>query len=522
MNEQITLIYGYLHGMWRFRWSALVIAWIVALAGMVVVLTLPDRFKVISTVYVDTTSVMKPLLRGLAPEMDTRDELAVMNRVLLSRENLLSVMRETDMDLKVGNAQERENMLDGLRRSVDLSGGRKNIYELSYSNQSPELAYEVVSRLLDTMIEDTLKSTRTDTATAQKFLDTQIAEYEVRLAAAEQRLAEFKKENVGYMPDEKGSYYSRLQRAKDLVDQTESQLKLTQQRLVELKKQLSAESPTLVGLVGGGSEAELLRQYEEKLRILQNSYTEKHPDIVATKSAIAELKARGAEAAASGANSPRLAEDSGEINPVYQEMKIEASKAGVEVETLKIQLADYEQKVEDLKSSIDVIPEVEAKLTQLNRDYEITRKRYLDLVQRRESAKLAESAGQSSSDIKFRIIDPPVVPTRPSGPPRVLFMFGVLVFSVGAGLAWSFLRFIIQPTYFDLDNVTEKTGLPLLGTVGLFMTPAHRRKRRMQLVSFLSAACMLFVFTFALIVFNQEGAGFIAKRLEDVSRVIQD
>jgi polysaccharide chain length determinant protein (PEP-CTERM system associated) len=522
MNEQITQIYGYLHGMWRFRWSALIIAWLVAVAGMIVVLSLPDKFKVVSTVYVDTTSVMKPLLKGLAPEMDTRDELAVMNRVLLSRENLLSVMRDTDMDLKVGNIEEKEDMLDRLRRSVELDRGRQNIYELSYSNRSGELAYEVVSRLLDTMIEDTLKATRTDTATAQKFLDTQIAEYEVRLADAEQQLAEFKKENVGYMPDEKGSYYSRLQRAKDLVDQTKSQLKLTQQRLAELKKQLGEESPTLDGLVGGGSEAELLRQYEERLRVLQNSYTDRHPDIVATKSAIEELKSRGEEGEGAAISNPRQMEDTGEINPVYQEMQIEASKAAVEVETLKIQLADYEKKVEDLKGSIDVIPEVEAKLTQLNRDYEITRQRYLDLVQRRESAKLAESAGQSSSDIKFRIIDPPVVPTRPSGPPRILFMVGVLIIAVGAGLAWSFLRFMIQPTYFDLEQVTEKTGLPLLGTVGLYMTPAHRRKRRVQLVSFLSAACMLFVFTASVMLFNKEGSGFVAKRLQDVSRVIQD
>ena len=75
MNEQITQLYGYLHGMWRYRWSALVIAWIVALLGWPLVFSLPDQFMAKTVVYVDTTSVLKPLLNGLAHEIDTRDRI---------------------------------------------------------------------------------------------------------------------------------------------------------------------------------------------------------------------------------------------------------------------------------------------------------------------------------------------------------------------------------------------------------------------------------------------------------------
>ena len=81
--------------------------------------------------------------------------------------------------------------------------------------------------------------------------------------------------------------------------------------------------------------------------------------------------------------------------------------------------------MEKLKASIDVIPEVEAKLAKLNRGYEVTRERYLDLVERRESAQLAQNAGQSASDITFRVIEPPIVPFKPSGPNRALFLAGV-------------------------------------------------------------------------------------------------
>ena len=256
MNEQLTQIYGYLHGMWRYRWSALVIAWLVALAGWLAVLAMPDQYKVTTEVYIDTTSVMKPLLQGLALETDSEDELLIMTRVLLSRENMLAVIRDADLDLEINTPEEKEDLIDSLRRDIIITGGEskkhdksKNLYELSYSSPDPEKAYRIVSKLLNTMIEDTLKSTRTDTVTAQKFLDAQIREYEKRLSQAEQRLADFKRKNMGFMPDEKGSYYARLQAAESAVEATESDLRLARQRYHELNKQLLGEQP-LIGVEG--------------------------------------------------------------------------------------------------------------------------------------------------------------------------------------------------------------------------------------------------------------------------------
>jgi len=517
MNEQLTLIYGYLHGMWRFRWSALGITWAAVIVGSVLVFSLPNKYDVISTVYVDTSSVMKPLLKGLAPDMDTSDELAVMNRVLLSRENLLAVMRETDMDLEIHNNDEREDMLDALRESIKLRGGsggrdwnnRKNIYELSYTSKNGKRAYQVVSSLLNTMIEDTLSSTRTDTASAQKFLDTQIMEYEQRLSAAEQELAKFKKENVGYMPDEKGNYYARLQRAQDSVEASKSDLKLAEQRYAELKKQLSGENP----LIDSQNYDSRLSQYQSQLEDLLDSYTEKHPDVLALKAKIEKLKSGGVNIEDQGAPGDS---DTAEFNPVYQELKVEANKAGVEVSTLKIQINEQQNYVNKLKDSIDIIPEVEAKLTRLNRDYEITKERYLDLVERRESAKLAQSAGQSTSDIKFRVIDPPVIPTRASGPPRLIYLAAVLVVSFGMGVAWSFLRFMLEPTYFDLKQVSERTGIPLLGTVSLYLSPEHLKKRKVQLVSFLSATGLLIVVFGGAMMLHQQGADLVGNAVSDI------
>lgn len=177
MQEQLNQIFGYLYGMWRFRWSALLISWIAAMVGWVVVFSMPNQYQAKAVIYLDSTSVMKPLLKGLAVETDDdSQELEVINRILLSRDNLLSVIRETDMDLQVNNPRAREKLVENLAGSIELKGGGEkkkwektsNIYEISYQSDSAQRVYQVVSVLLNTMIEKMLNSSRTDTAIAQK------------------------------------------------------------------------------------------------------------------------------------------------------------------------------------------------------------------------------------------------------------------------------------------------------------------------------------------------------------------
>ena len=496
MIEQLTEVYGYLHGMWRYRWSALFVTWVVALAGWVFVYALPNQYSAKAVVYIDTTSVMKPLLKGLALESDNQDELNIMTRVLLSRENLLSVIHETDMDLGIDTPADMDRLAEKLAGTIVVKGGdekkreaKSNIYEISYESSSAHRAYKVVSILLNNMIENTLNSNRTDTATAQKFLDQQIANYEERLTIAEQELAKFKKENVGFMPDEKGGYYARLKSAQEGAESTRSALRVAEQRASELNSQLRGEKPLLDDSSTGSASAVLLRQYQDQLDVLLGQYTEQHPNVEKLRSMIADLKASmGTGKNEELATGPR---DSLEFNPVYQELKVEISKAMVEVGSLKIKLAEQERYVKELERSVDVIPEVEARLAKLNRDYDVTRQRYLDLVERRESARLAENAEQSSSDVTFRVIDSPVVPTYPSGPKRLLLLVGVLFASLGAGLGWSLLIYLLYPTYNNIQRVRSRTGLPVLGPVSLYLSPEHRKKRRLQLVSFLSAVVLL-------------------------------
>ena len=478
--------------------------------GWTVVYSLPNQYTSKAIINIDTTSVMRPLLEGLAVDSEVETGLSIMSQLLLSRKNLEEVIQETDLDLEVNDLEGMESLVKDLTSSIILkeSGGSRrggsNIYELSYQGDSPEVVYQVVSKLLNMLIETIMSSGRTDTAAAQDFLDRQITEYENRLSVAEQKLATFQRANVGYMPDERGGYYSRLQQEQAELDDIGSELRLAKRRHSEMLKQLEGESPLLDNSSYGSSQVLALRRYREQLEALLTQYTEQHPDVQALRANIADILA------SENAEDDEIVDigtgSSVEYNPVYQELKAEIHRASVEVETLKIRFAEQKSSVEALKQAVDVLPEVEAKLAKLNRDYDITRDRYLDLVSRRESARLAQEVGLSGSNVNFSIIDTPRVATKPSGPNRLLLLSAVLLAAISAGLGWGFLRYLIQPTFIDSSQVREKFDFPILGTVGLYLTAEHKKRRRIQLTSFLLAFCLLVISYGGVVVFSAPGS----------------
>jgi len=505
--EQLNEVYAYLHGLWRYRWSALLIAWLVAIAGWLVVYSLPDQYKAKAAVHMDTSSIMRPLLQGLSVNTNPEEDLTLMTKVLLSRENLLSVMRETDMDLETDSDAAKERLVAGLAKSIKLEYAAPTakapvtIFTISYESETAQQAYKVVSTLLNTLIENTLGSGRTDTIQAQEFLEEQIAEYEQRLAEDEARMAEFKKKNVGFMPDEKGDYFNRVRAAQGDIDATKSALRLEQQRYTELRKQLSGESQLLDSSSYARSSAAKLRTYNEQLADLLSQFTEEHPDVQALRSKIADLQAGGL----GGPDPAGLQEgsESMEYNPVYQELKVQESMARLEVSRLQILLAEKQKKLEELHESIDIIPQVEADLAKLNRDYEVTKQRYRSLVERRESARMAQKVEQNSSEIVFRVVEAPVVPVLPSGPNRPLYLVVVMIMALGAAMGWAILRFMLYPTFVDFKQLQKLMDYPVLGAISLQIGAAQKRSRRLHLTSFLLALTTMFA-VFGTVVFYQQ------------------
>jgi protein tyrosine kinase modulator len=499
MQEVIAQIFSYIWGIWRFRWLALGLAWVIALGGWLFVQQMPESYVGTARIFVDSNNLLRPLLRGLAIQPNISQRIAMMSRTLLSRPNMEKLMRMTDLDLQVQTEREKEEMLSQLRSTISLRGDRSNqsLYAVRVTHEDREMAKRITQALITVFIESSLSDKRQDSSGAQGFLDEQIAEYEVRLIEAEGRLAAFKQRYVGTLPGQAGGYYARLEQAKQQLSAAQLQLREMENRRRELQRQIDGEEPVFLASAGGVSASPLDRRIQSlnaQMDALLANYTERHPQVRQLRALIADLEAEKRAQLETAREDDFSGFYSGlSSSPVYQGMRSMLAETNAQVAELRVRVNEYEKRVSELNERVNNIPIIETELKQLDRDYKVIAAQHQELLERREAAKLSQDVEQTASDVSFRVVDPPFVPSKPSEPNKLMLNSIVLVLSLGAGMALALLVSLIKPVIVDQQSVLKLTGLPLLGSVTLIPTKAQRKSDAIGLVVFSSLAAVLIV-----------------------------
>ncbi|MHB9103170.1 MAG: XrtA system polysaccharide chain length determinant, partial [Sulfuricella sp.] len=247
MQELMAQLLSHLKGIWKYRWHAVVAAWVVALAGWITVYKLPDRYEASARVYVDTQSILKPLLSGMTALPNVEQQVSIMSRTLFSRPNVERVLRMVDLDIKASTAKDREQQVKDMMDEIKMgTTGRDNLYTISYSNVNPKIAKGVVQSFLTIFVEGSLGDKKQDSASAVHFIEQQIKAYEEKLVSAENALMEFKRKNVGMLPREGGDYFAKLTATAESINQAKLDLREAENARDAIKKQMTDEEPVLM------------------------------------------------------------------------------------------------------------------------------------------------------------------------------------------------------------------------------------------------------------------------------------
>jgi polysaccharide chain length determinant protein (PEP-CTERM system associated) len=385
------------------------------------------------------------------------------------------------------------------------------MYNIDYVDTDRSRALRVVDSILTNFVERTLGGKREGSENAQRFLEAQIKDYEQRLSAAEERLAAFKKKNVGLMPSEQGGYFTQLQNEVDAEKKSETDLAIAISRREELAKQLHGDAAisaagTSASVVngqvvgGGGDTLSRIQETQAKLDELLLKFTDKHPDVIATRAALEELKKRRAtelESLKRGDATAVAASGAGN-NPVYQSIELEINKEDVEIAALRRQLSQHQGTVEDLRQRLNSAPEVEAEYQQLNRDYDVNKAEYAALLESYQKARIGERADTAGS-VRFEVVLPPTSPVTPVWPRRTLFLLGALVMGVAGGAGVAYGLHAMRPVVRSATEISALTKFPVLGVVSTAFPSRRSAQSRATLVVFSAASfCLLVGFGIAL------------------------
>ena len=497
MDELIRQALTVLRGMWKRRWLGVVVAWVVGAASVAAVLAIPDKYEASARIFVDTQSILRPLMSGLVTQPNVDQQVMLLSRTLINRPNVEKLIRMADLDLNVQSKVDREALVETLMASLKINNtSRDNIYTITYRDTQPEHAKRVVQSLVSIFVESNLGDSRKDTEAARKFLDKEIAGYEKKLEEAEARLKEFKLRNLANQNSEGKDHFAQMSATGALLEQSRLELREAQNSRDALRRQIQGEEPTVLPdssqePIAGVAVPEIdsrIDALKRNLDAMLQRFTDKHPDVVSTRRLIKDLEGqKQQEIVARRKTAVTNPSVSVNANPVYQQLKVTLSEMEARVAALQTRVGEYQARYDRLKSAISLVPQIEAEFTQLNRDYEINRKNYEQLVQRRESASLG-SEMDNTAGVDFRLIDPPRASPKPVAPNRTLFLPLTLLLALVAGVAATFAASQLRPVFFDSRSLREACGLPLLGTVSMLVDEESQRRDRKDLLRF-AAAC---------------------------------
>lgn len=494
MQEQFAEILYYIKATFRYKWFIIISAWLICLPAWWYILNLPDKYSSTARVQVDTRTMLRPLLSGLAIQSDVSGMVAIMKQLMFTRYHLEKIANLAGLDTNLITESEKLALIDKLKENIKIDGGRDDIFSISYEATDPLEAKHVVQAVLTVFSEQAQKTALDDADSTQRFLLAQIQEYEQRLRNAEKARENFKRANVGMLPGQGGDQVGQIQELNGTIEEAKLALKELDSRKQVLKEQLTEAQESAEdewGLTLNANKAEdprlmaLISQRDELLL----KYTRKHPSVRVINDQIRSILKRKSQEKEVLETEGSAASHS---NPFVQSIKASLNEIDAQIASIKSRIESHEQKIVKLDDEFNQRLNVETEMQNLNRDYSAIKINYDTLLQRKEQMNLTEKVDAEGTSLRFKVADPPNKPLSPSGPKRAILYSAALGGGLVVGIAIAFLAVLIKPTFIASNQIRTMTGIPILGSVSIVRNREQTRKMRMQIVQY-AMACGLLV-----------------------------
>ncbi len=455
-----------LNGLWRRRWLVVAVAWAAALIGWLAVWLIPDKYESRAQVFVQTETILEPVLNGFTARPDYSRRVEVMRLQLLTRPNVEEIILRSGLDktiearTPIERRAKMQNMVDWVASQIKIESPREMYFIISYKNSDPKIARSVVDAVLNMLIEQDLGASLTESEAARRRLDLQIEEYEEKLTANERAVAAFRAEHAAELVSLQGETRQRELKQNEIV-RVGDELERTKGRVLTLQNLISATPRR-----ASGGELDRLKV---ELAALRSQYEENHPDIRGVLARIEELEKENAALSA---------------NPEYVRLQSELRVAQDSVKALETREQRLQQELDGLDFAAGQAPAVEAELRQIVREYEQTQKTYEELLARRDRLDLTRNLGAAGRGVEYQVFEWPAQALEPSDPPRLLLILGVCLAAIGAGAGAALGLSLLDKSYTQASELQAAFGLPVLGAIS--ETPsdeifATRKRDRMRL-----------------------------------------
>ncbi len=390
---------------------------IISFAAMAIGINYKPKYETSITIYADNQNVIKPLLEGQATvTMPKTERIRIVQETMFSPRLLEQVVKASFGDTTLlSGTDEMEEAMIGLRKNIALSAPANNYIKISYSHENAEISYRVVNKLTNLFIEESAQNKRAESKSAYTFIDEQVKSYKQQLVDAENKLKSFEAANIDGVESQVNTSIARLQAT---IDEISIDVEAEEVRIAALEVQLANEDRFASSNYNARVYRDRLAQLESQLDTLKLNYRDGHPDVVDMKLQIQDMKRTIVDVENASQNADASGDDlTGErgMNPIYEELSSSLSSARVNLQTMRHRLtanknrlqAQYQRRVRVAANTAD--------LSELTRDYSVTKGIYEDLLERKERARISMTLDLAGQGVTYKVLEPAVFPVLPTG-----------------------------------------------------------------------------------------------------------
>jgi len=472
----------------RFRFWCVLLFIGIAYTALGVGLIWPKSYTTSAVLFADVTNIIEPLLKGSA-EVTKIDRSEQASEIIYTRSSLVAAARQAGLLNERATEEQQDRVVRQLRAAITIKRERNNNhFQVAYRANNPDQSFEILNAIINVFIEGTARKKREESVGAYNFIDAQVQTYKKQLEMAEEKLKEFKSQNTD---GTEAAVSARIASLRQEIESLKIAIEESQARINTIQQQLNNEGQYLQAK----GQVDELRQRRQTLTAhleqLLLSYQESYPDVISLRGQIAEIDQAIEKLKQSGevyGNSERVE------NPLYEELRKQLAEADVTLRSQKRRMQSLMALQEQEFERQQRIAASQAEFSELTRDYDVTRKVYEEMLQRKEAARLSMTLDIEGQGISYRIQEPASFPLKPSGLSFIHFAVLGPILGLLAPFGLLVLYVFLDP-HLRSARMLQKMlpeDMTLIGVIPHFNSPLGERllKKDMLLVFFISLVAL--------------------------------
>lgn len=486
------------------KWLVLAVFVPISVATLLISYRLPNVYESDTLILVDPQKVPDSYVHATVSG-DVRDRLGTLSQQILSATRLQKIIDTFNLYPDERKRLAREDVILLMRSHISVkvvsdfgSSAGLQAFRITYSGREPRLVAQVTNELASLFIEENLKAREQQSEGTTDFLQNQLQETRKGLEEQEAKLKDFKLKHIGEMPEQQqadlqilGQLQSQLRSEEDALSRAEQQKNYVDSMMAQSSAPVvdvdENEDQMHEGTAGGQSTDSELSSLKASLSQLRTRYSDNHPDVVKVKKRIEELEKKQAQLSAAAAqqaaaSSPIAAKKRPVVSPLNPVLQSQLEMAEAEIAKHKTEQARLSELVASYQAKLEQIPVREQEISELVRDYEISKAHYSQLLEKQLSAETATQLEIRQKGEKFSILDPAQPAERPSAPHRSLINMAGTLGGLILGLLLAISSEFLGMSITTAEQVTAASGLSVLEVIPMIHTQATRAANRRRLL----------------------------------------